>query len=262
MKKSLLTIAILAATVAASVQNAFGQENPDQMSIRVAGYEVRLNGEDDPSENKNWRRHPFAPTSSYSGRIGLLEVGQPFFRSYDNSYAAYPASEKGFMTLNKFNTEYIAFNFSTFSTSLVRGQWLGATMGLGVAYTGYSLDQPTALANTDRMLHPIATENTLDKSKIRSWWMHVPLVLEFNPTRDFFVSAGGYMDAMIWSGAKWKSPKQKLSNTYMNPLQLGLTARIGFRNFYFFGKYSLSEFFIKDKGPRLNQYTFGMGFNI
>ena len=266
MKKLLLSVAALAAVIGAGAQNAAAQGNENQMSIRVAGYEVLLKSNDDAStghgqHGSNWRRHPLGPDNYYSGRIGFLEVGQQFFRTWGDSYAAYPASEEGFMTLSPWESDYLTFNLTTFSTSLVRGGWLGASMALGVAYNGYSLDQPTALVKVDRMLHPVATENSLEKTKIRSWWFHVPLVLEINPTRDFFISAGGYMDLMFWSGAKWKSPRQKLSDPYINPLQAGLTARIGFRNFYFFGKYSISEFFLKDKGPRLNQYTLGMGLN-
>jgi hypothetical protein len=278
MKKTLLSAAAVLLALAAaaqdievkssgsSVQVGPADGRPGTTSIRVAGWEVLLDDTDDKAAGRgqrgpNWhRKHRFP--GYYDGRIGFLEAGQPFFRTRDNSYAAYPDSEKEFMTLNVWKTDYVAFNLSTISTSLVRGGWLGATLGIGVAYNGYSLDQPTALAKIDRMLRPVGTEHSLDKCKIRSWWFHVPLVLEFNPTSNFFVSAGGYTDLMFWSGAKWKSPKQKLSDPYINPLQVGLTARIGFRDFYFFGKYSLSEFFQTGKGPRLNQYTFGIGLNM
>jgi hypothetical protein len=276
MKKTLLFAAILTAiTTATTITPAAAQSGDNQMSIRVAGYEVLLRGDDTDNTDDtaakghergmqrgpNWRRNQRFP-GYYSGRIGFLEVGVPNLRTWGDSYAIYPDSEKGFMTPDLWKTDYVAFNISTISSALTRSGWLGATLAMGVAYNQFGLDQPVALTKVDHMLHPVAPDAPLKKSKIRSWWLHAPLVFEINPNRHFFISAGGYVDLLFWSSAKWKSPKQKLSNPYLNPIQLGLTARVGFREVYFFGNYALTDYFLKDKGPRLNQFTIGLGLNL
>ncbi len=235
--------------------------DPNRMSIRVAGYEVTLNGKKEETDNElDWFRSQY--NDGYGGRIGLFEFGYSGFRSFGNSYAAYPDTEHGFMNLDRVGSFHVAINFSTLSTSLLRNRKLGVTMVIGVAYNGYTLDKPVALDKIDGMLRPLEPDDPLKWTKLRSWWGHFPLVLELNPTRDFFVSAGGYADFLLWSDAKWKSPKNKLADPYINPLQLGLTARIGFREWYFFGNYALTEFFQAGKGPRYKPWTFGFGFGF
>jgi hypothetical protein len=134
-------------------------------------------------------------------------------------------------------------------------------MALGYSFRRHSLETPAPLAKIDGMLHPATTEQTLEYTDLRSFWFHVPLVFEFNPTRNFFISAGGYLDMLSWSDAKWKSPKKKFKDPYINPYQVGVTARIGFRECYFFGNYGFTEFFKSGKGPKFYPYSFGLGFN-
>ena len=233
------------------------------LSIRVAGYEVWLNGEDnghrerEHEHDRDHRRRRW----NYGGRLGLLEVGFNNFRTYDNSYFMYPAAERGFMELDIARSINVTLNLSTFSTPLIRN-FMGISMGLGVAYDQYTLDNPVPFEKNGGVLHPVMTDSYLKRSKLRSLALHVPLVLEITPARNFFLSAGGYADLVFWSSAKWKSPKEKFRNPYFNFLQAGLTARIGFRDLYLFGNYDITELFETGKGPRLNPYTFGLGFGF
>ncbi len=121
------------------------------------------------------------------------------------------------------------------------------------------------LEKRDLMLRPGGTDSPisglpLKKSKLRTLTFHVPLVLEWQPTRKFFIAAGGYADVLLWSDVKWKSPKEKLSSPYINFLNAGLTARIGFSEWYFFGNYALTELFKTGRGPVVSPYTVGIGF--
>ncbi len=275
MRKIIISTALLAivtGAVAQELQEA-GEveirrvEDPNRMSIRVAGYEVWLEGSDKDSDKSKYDEEGWLELNwpdirhGYKGRLGLIEGGHNFFRTYGDSYAAYPDSEAGFMDLG-IQSGSITINLTTLSTSLARGNRLGVTMGIGFTYNQYALDMPTKLVKADRMLHPLAPEGSLKWTRLRSWWVHMPLVLEVNPTRNFFISAGGYADFLFWSDAKWKSPKEKLRDPYMSPIQVGLTARIGFRQYYFYGNYALTEFFQKGKGPRLSQYSFGLGIGF
>ena len=261
MKKLLLSIALLAAIIGTGLQNAAAQEGSGQMSIRVAGYEVLLNEKNDHRGHEDKRSREQRRHWNYGGRLGLLEVGFNNFRTYDNSYFAYPAAENGFMELDIARSIDVTLNLSTFSTPLIRN-FMGISMGLGVAYDQYTLDNPVPFEKNGGVLHPVMTDSHLKRSKLRSLALHVPLVLEITPARNFFLSAGGYADLVFWSSAKWKSPKEKFRNPYFNFLQAGLTARIGFRDLYIFGNYDITELFETGKGPRLNPYTFGLGFGF
>ena len=268
MKKILLSIALLATTTGAALQPAAAQKNENRMSIRVAGYEVALEGKQQRRNTRNgWREW------TYQGHIGTLEAGFNNFRTWGDSYWAYSPEENCFMELDRASSLHITVNAATFSAGFARN-WIGISMALGLSYDQYALDTPVAFEKVGRKLYTYTPDAPLKSSKMRSLSLHVPLVLEINPARNFFISAGGYADVTLWSDAVWKwprrerhdgkrrSPKDKLSSPYSNFLEFGLTARLGFDDVYLFGNYALSEHFQSGRGPRLNPYTLGIGFDF
>ena len=267
MKKLLLSTITFAAVAGAGaitgtgtgigVQTASAQTGPNQMSIRVAGYEVQLKGEETRRDRTNsWRRNNY-----YGGRIGFLEVGFNDFRTWDDTYAAYLPEERDFMELDRARSIHATVNVATFSTGLARN-WIGITMAIGMSYNLYTFDTPVAFEKIERRIYPWVPEHDLKRSKMQTVSLHVPLVLEINPTRNFFVSAGGYADVILYSEMRWKSPKEKLTSPYTDFLQMGLTARVGFRDAYIFANYAVGDLFRTGRGPRLNPYTFGLGFGF
>jgi hypothetical protein len=260
MKKSLLMLAVLAATLTASVQSALGQENPDQMSIRVAGYEVLLNGKKDGSKN-NWK-DGFRRQHKYGGRIGTFELGFGGLRATPSAYAAYPDAERGFMDLNMAKSIHVGINLFTFSSRLTRDNTLGVTWGIGLSSSNFMFDTPTTFTKQDKLVHPVEVDYSLKKSKLNTFAVRIPLAFEINPTRDFFFSVGGYADLMFGSHMKWKSPKDKLYRLGTNFLQAGLTARVGARNIYAFANYGMVDLFRNGRGPVVSPYTFGIGFGF
>jgi hypothetical protein len=272
MKKLILTILTLAVMPLASqaqhttIQSSTDQnivifrdvkERPNQMSVRVAGYELLL--ERDYSHSfKSVKKRP----RPYGGRIGTWELGFNGFDTRSNTYSMYPTDEQGFMELDMAKSLSITMNMFTFSTSFTRSNALGLTMAVGFTSNNYVFDTPTRFAKAGRMIHPVAPETNLKKSKLSTLALHVPLALEINPSRNFFFSVGGYVDLMLKSRLKSKFPKEKLWNPYTNFLQAGVTVRAGFRNLYLFGNYGLTEVFKAGRGPAVNPYTFGFGWGF
>lgn len=260
-----------------SVQVGAAEGQPGKMSIRVAGFEVlwgddnfadaeneegylhshkarRIDGVKTVDKNHNrWRPRIF------NSRQGMFEIGFNDFRTFTNTYSGYPASENGFMDLDIARSFHITTHVSTISQTLSHSNTFGITMALGFSYDQYFLDTPTALEKNGLMLRPYDPGHKLQKSKLRTLTFHVPLVLEWQLSRKFFVAAGGYADMLLWSDVKWKSPKEKLSSPYINFVNAGLTARVGFEEWYFFGNYALSELFKQNRGPVVSPYTFGVG---
>lgn len=256
MRKLLLSIFIFTIVAGAGMATASAQDNPNQMSIRVAGYEVLLEGR---------ATTPYIPkhrSRYYGGRIGSFEIGFNGFRSTPGAYSAYPADEAGFMDLRMGKSFHFTFNLCSFSAALTRNNVLGVTGVIGFTANNYAFDVPTAVVRVNRMARPVDIGHALKKAKLNTFAIHFPLAIEVNPTRNFFFSAGGYVDLMTGAHFKWKSPKDKLRGLGTNFLQAGLTARIGFRNAYAFGSYNFVETFRKGRGPVLNPYTFGLGFGF
>jgi hypothetical protein len=257
MKKILLSAALTTAIIAAGIVTPTrAQENPDQMSIRVAGYEVLLEGKmSTPHLPKHRGRY-------YGGRIGTFEIGFNGFRATPGAYSAYPAGEAGFMDLRMGKSIQFTFNMFTFSASLARNNALGVTAAIGFTANNYAFVDPTAFTKADGMLRPVDAGHALKKAKLNTFAIHLPLALEVNPTRNFFFSAGGYVDLMTGAHMKWKRPKEKLRGLSTNFLHAGVTARIGFKNAYIYGNYDFVETFQRGRGPVLNPYTVGMGFGF
>jgi hypothetical protein len=245
------------------------QENPNQMSVRVAGYELLLERDTkdtlhpvdeviDVIINGGYKKS----RRPYGGRIGTWEFGNNGFRKASNAYAMYPANEKGFMELDVKKSNHITWNWVTLSTSFTRRNVLGLTMAIGFTWNNYVFETRSRYAKIDGMIHPVESETDLKKAKLSTFALHIPLALEINPSRSFFISLGGYVDMVGRSRLKSKFPKQKLWNPYTNYLQAGVTVRAGFRNIYVFGNYGLTEMFKDGRGPALNPYTFGCGFGF
>jgi hypothetical protein len=261
MKKLILAgLALAMMPLTSQAQLAFKtvDENPNQLSVRVGGYELLLEQDVRRLDKRSRKLFPIP----YGGRIGTWEIGFNGFDTRGDSYSMYPAAEQGFMELDMAKSIHITLNMFTFSTSFTRNNVLGLTMGVGLTSDNYVFDTQARFAKIDRMIHPVAPETNLKKSKLSTFALHVPLALELNPSRNFFFSVGGYVDLMLKSRLKSKFPKEKVWSPYTDFLQAGVTVRAGFRNVYLFGNYTLTEVFKDDRGPALNPYTFGFGFGF
>jgi hypothetical protein len=254
----LATLAIMPLSSQAQLTFRSVNENSNQMSVRVGGYELLLE-QGVRSFNKHNRTKSRRP---YGGRIGTWEIGFNGFGTSGNSYSLYPEQEKGFMDLNMAKSLNITLNLFTFSTSFTPRNVLGLTMGIGLASNNYVFDTPARYAKIDKIIRPIEPETDLKKAKLSTFAVHIPLALEINPSRNFFISFGGYADFIFKSRLKSKFPKEKLWNPYTNSLQAGVTARVGFRNIYLFANYGLLDMFKDGHAPVLNPYTFGFGFGF
>jgi hypothetical protein len=256
MKKLLFTLVLTAGIAALGVQPAAAQRADNEMSIRVAGWEVILEGQ--PTT-------PYIPKHRpryYGGRIGTFEIGLNGLAEAPNAYAAYPASEAGFMDLHAAKSIQFTMNLFTFSAALTRDNALGVTVAAGFTANNYTFETASAFTREGRLLHPADAGHSLKKAKLNTFALHFPVALEVNPSRHFFFSAGGYLDLVTGGHMKWKRPKEKLRGVGANFLQAGVTLRVGFRNAYLYGSYNFTELFRPERGPRLNPYTVGIGFGL
>ncbi len=126
MKKLLLSVAALAAVMGTGAQTAAAQENSNQTSIRVAGWEVLLDGRVSTPHVPEYKTSRY-----YGGRIGTFEIGFNGLREPSGAYALYPADESGFMDPRVGKSIHLTFNVFTFSASLARNNVVGITAGMG-----------------------------------------------------------------------------------------------------------------------------------
>ncbi len=177
-------------------------------------------------------------------------------------YSAYPANEQGFMELNNGRSMQVALNIFKVAAALNRAQTLGVSSSLGIVWNDYVFMNDITLERRDGMVHPVAIASTYKKTKLNTFALRIPLLLDLNFGKNFFLSAGFYGDLVLGSHTKIKFPKEKARNPYVNVFQAGGTVRGGYGNFYVYGNYSATNLFKGGKGPGAQPLTIGLGLGI
>ena len=250
MRKIILFALFTLATLSAK---AHSQE--EQVNINVAGIDLTIssNGPFSPSV------HTFSRHAKYRSHLALFELG---FNIPTN--VSYGTTEPWFNLIDAKSTQY-TFNVFSVGTRLSPNGTVGLSAALGITWSNYVFETPTRVQRTDGMItaEPVDTKGWV-KSKINTFALHLPILLEFGQRRGFFAAVGGYGDLVVGSRSKIKYSKHnKEINRGLNmPLfQAGVTARVGYRRVYLFGNYSLTELF-RNEGPSTNILTIGLGIGF
>ena len=87
------------------------------------------------------------------------------------------------------------------------------------------------------------------------------MTLDWNIDRNFSISAGVNFDILVNSQLKYKFPKTTIDGVVrLTPIQLGATARIGWKRLYGYVNYSFIDMFRAGTGPKAKRLSAGVGF--
>lgn len=158
------------------------------------------------------------------------------------------------------------FNFGT--------PYVGLTTGLGFSFTSVALRNNYLVQSSADTTFAIAdTINTYTKNKMKSTYLTVPLMLEFNTNansgKSFYLAAGVVGGVRLTSSLKRNGEfagtefKERIKADYnLNSFKLDAAARLGYGNWGVFANYSLLPLF--DNGATVPVYplTFGLSLNF
>ncbi len=236
----------------------------DRMTVQVAGIKVVLGPESRtppvPAATSPAVAVPAAPKDkrmARPGHIGFMEVGINMLPAPD--YSGY--GDRSFLDLRHAASLQWAFSIPGISFKLDREGWLSISTGLQLIWNNYVFTNPVTLAKEDGRVVPVAVDNP-KKTKISSFGLQIPVLLELNLPNRVFVAGGLYVGANLGTNTKVKFPKEKMRDPYMNPFYAGLTGRVGYGSFYVYANYGLSRLFQKDKGPAVSPLTIGIGIGF
>ena len=171
-----------------------------------------------------------------------------------------------------------SFNLFEEKIRLVK-DYVGITTGLGITYNSYGLDDNVrVISNSDTTYGFIADRELPDslggftsfsKNKLRTTYVRVPLLLEFNtsldPKRSVHVAAGVTAGVRIGSINKikyeddGKNIKQRTKDDFnFSPLTLDASVRVGFKHITLFANYGLTPLFEDGKGAEVYPLTVGI----
>jgi hypothetical protein len=161
----------------------------------------------------------------------------------------------GYMELNSGKSNCFNFNFAQQSLGITRH--FGFVTGLGLNWNNYRFDGNNNIEkNGNGEIVEYIPTSTLEKSKLSTLYLTVPLLLELQiPTEDHHlnisagvigaVKLGSHTRMDFKNGDKIKSDE----DLSLNLLRYGPTARVGFRNFSLYATYYMTPLFKEGKGP-------------
>lgn len=207
-------------------------------------------------------------TALYLGKsarstIPSFEIGCNVLSDVD--YAPYAGTDAGnFFNLNNWKSTQVTLNICTGSAC---NSHIGISAALGFRFNNYRLNDNLTLAKSSGLIMPTPTEgmhtHAAKKSKFTTAALHIPVELQFGNPRRFAFSIGGYLDMTINNHTKIKYTDGKKEKTWgypVNFLQAGAVARISFTNLSIFCAYQPTQLFKTGRGPKMQQWTIGLGF--
>lgn len=152
---------------------------------------------------------------------------------------------------------------------------LGLTTGVGFDWHNYFLDMNTRLLEVNGVtgVYDAPAGVNYKYSKLRTFHITVPLMLEWQPTfgknHDFFISAGAIGGVNTFTSYKVKY-QDAAGNTInegerglnVAPLSLDFCAQIGYGSFNVYAKYSPFGIFQSEKGPDVRAVSLGLMLNF
>lgn len=190
--------------------------------------------------------------------IALLEVGKNFFVA--ENYPGYSSEELGKMAFSVENTTYSACNLFELNVVLDRHCRFVYAMSLGLSSEQYSFREKVTLGYEDGRFYPIELDPATKRSKLHANYLHIPMMVDWNIDKNFFISLGVTFDVLISSYLQYRKPRTTIEGTLpLNPVQFGVTGRVGWKRIYGFVNYSPTNFFKASTGVKANKMSAGIG---
>ncbi len=189
----------------------------------------------------------------------FMEIGASILTQLD--YSAYTPEEANALMFSSNKAVHVTMNIGTINAPLNKSRSLVLSTSFGFTCENYTFAGDYTMKYEDGMMRPVALDGKIKKSKLEASYFHVPVTLDWNINGSrFFISAGVTLDVLINSRLKYKFPKTIIDDEVtLNPIQVGATARIGWKRLYAFANYSFIDMFKSGTGPKARRLSAGMG---
>lgn len=286
---TLLLIATILPTTLLAQSDTTGDENKDVIYINSqksgsisndnGRVRITLNGMCFDFGGKNTKQSNVTlTTSNYTSKqkkayYGFAGLGAPSFNHFalieigactttGLDYSLYSPEEANALVFSNRKSVNVGINLGTINVPLNKSRSLVLSAAYGFMCENYTMAGNYTMEFRDGMMRPVALEGKIKKSKLSASYFHVPITLDWNiKGSSFFISAGVTLDVLMSSHLKYKFPKTSIDGEVtLNPIQVGATARIGWKRLYAFANYSFLDMFKAGTGPKANRLSAGMGF--
>lgn len=271
--KKLMTLALLMLMIGFS---SYAQEDntakSDTTKVKAGSVEVRIVGAGSDGE-ENADDEDDGPEAEDFRHWGGLDVGATMLLNADGG-TGLPEDGK-WLDLDEARSLTWSFNLIDFRIPIAQ-EYVGISSGLGLTYRSLGLtNNVTVLSNSDSTYAANVPDSlyTFDKNKLRGTYLRVPLLLEFNtsknPDRNVHLSVGvigglriGSITKQIYEVDGQKFTDRVKSDFNLTPFTADATVRIGYRDWSLWATYGLTPLFENGKGPEVYPLTVGIGLPL
>lgn len=203
--------------------------------------------------------------------FGFMGIGSPDFNHFAAfefgtntlvglDYSAYTPEEASQMMFNDSKAFNFTVNMATINVALNKSRSLAFSMAIGMMEDRYTFMDMYTLECRDGMMHPVALDGGYSKSQLRVSYVHVPMTLDWTIGRSAFIAAGVNLDILSTTNLLYKKPRTQISDTVtINPVQVGVTLRVGWKRLYGYANYSFMDMYKSGTGPKGKRLSAGIG---
>ena len=211
------------------------------------------------------------PKRPQRAHFGFMGIGSPSFNHIaffeiganmlvDTDYSMYSKEDANALMFSSTKNINYSFNVYTLNVPLTTSRSLVFSMALGFTIEDYIFNDNYTFKFQDGMMRPVALEGSIKKSKFNTSYVHLPLMLDWNIKHDLFIAAGMNLDILMGTQVRYKFPKTIIQEKVtVSPIQVGVTARIGWKRLYGYVNYSFIDLFREGTGPKGKRLSTGIG---
>lgn len=190
--------------------------------------------------------------------IAWFEIGANTFVNTD--YSMYSPEEANALMFSSTKSLNYSFNMCTLNVPLTLSRSFVFSMAFGFTLEDYAFNDNYTIKYEDGMMHPVPLDGKIKKSKLSTSYFHIPMMFDWNIKRNFFMAAGVNLDILMGSTTRYKFPKTTVQDKItVSPIQVGATARIGWKRLYGYVNYSFIDLFREGTGPKGKRLSAGLG---
>ena len=190
--------------------------------------------------------------------LAFFEAGTNMLVNTD--YSMYTPEEANALMFSSTKSVSYTLNLGTLNVPLTSNRSLVFSMAYGFTVEDFSFNDNYTIKYSDGMMRPVQLEGAIKKSKFNTTYFHMPMTLDWNIKHNFFISAGINLDILLSTTTKYKFPKTTVQDkATVSPVQVGATARIGWKRLYGYVNYSFIDLFREGTGPGGKRLSAGLG---
>lgn len=202
-----------------------------------------------------------------------IDIGMNGFTGADGNVGL--SDELDYLEVDLANSRSFAINFWEKKIPIA-SEYFGITTGMGIEWNNYRLKNDyTLVTSKDTLTAFLDTTINVRKNKLRTAYLNVPILLEFNTSKDpeksFHLAAGFvgglhlgtmYKQRFEFNDVKMKNKTQNFMN--IETFKVDGMIRVGYGKLNLFASTTLTQLFDEGTGPEVHPFRAGItliGFN-